>query len=120
MVVADPRQQLEPRILTLVEDQVEQHGSHPLVFEERHRLRRRGRPRGPVAEVVQVDSQLLLHRRLVLDDQHGRAEHVGRPVDLKAGRQRRKPHLAISRLPLGSTSAASVCQGQLYITLNDY
>ncbi len=86
MVMPDPLKQLEAGVLTFVQHQVEQHGGHPFPFEQRHRLGCGRGGRRPVAKVVQVDGQLLLHRGLVLDHQHRRTQHVGGPVDLQPRR----------------------------------
>jgi hypothetical protein len=66
---------------------------------------------------VQVDAQLLLHGRLVLDHEHCGAEHLRRPEDLEAGRKRRQPDLAIF---VAFPPKASVFQGLTYVILNDY
>jgi hypothetical protein len=69
---------------------------------------------------VQVDPQLLLHGGLVLDHQDRRTEHVGRAVDLEAGRQRRQPNLAAPRLSASAARYAWFFQGYLYMIFNDY
>jgi len=97
VVVANPGEQVEPCLLSFVEHQVEQDGGHTLACKELHRIRRRRCDRGAIAEVVEVDPQLLLHGCLVLDHQHCRSEDLGRPVDLEARRQRRQPDITISR-----------------------
>ncbi len=71
MVLPDPCQQLEAGVLVLVQDEVKEDGGHAFVLEHIARLAHRGGYGRPVAEVVQVDTQLLQHRRLVLHDQDG-------------------------------------------------
>ena len=97
MVLADPRQQLESRVLPLVEHEVQQHRGDALVLEQVACFGSRGGNRWPVTEIVEVDAQLLQHRRLVLDHQDRRAENVGGTVDLEAGRERRQADLAPGR-----------------------
>ena len=96
MVAADPGQELETGVLSLVEDEVEEDGRDPLVLENVAGLVGRGGYRRPVTEILEVDAQLLQHRRLVLDHEHRRAEDVGGAVDLQARRQRGQPHLTLA------------------------
>jgi hypothetical protein len=49
---------------------------------------------------MEIDPKLLPHRSLVLDHEHGRTEHLGRPVHLEPGRQRWKPQLTSSRIAI--------------------
>ncbi len=107
MVLADPGQQLETRVLLLVQDQVQQHRGDALVLEQVARLGSRGGNRWTVTEVVQVDPQLLQHRGLVLDHEHGGAEDVGRTVDLETRRERRQADLALGRIAISGVSPAN-------------
>jgi hypothetical protein len=97
MVVPDPGQQLEARVLTLVKHEVQQDGRDPFVLEHVLGLGDRGGYRRSVTEVVQVDTKLLEHRGLVLHHQDRGAEHVRRAIDLQPGRQRRQTHLSLPR-----------------------
>ncbi|GAC1678552.1 MAG: hypothetical protein PVS3B2_20870 [Candidatus Dormibacteraceae bacterium] len=70
MVVPDPLQELEAGILAFVENKVEQDCGHSLALQQLPGFGSRGGHRGPVAKVLKVDPQLLLHRDLVLDHQN--------------------------------------------------
>jgi hypothetical protein len=112
-MVSDPCEEIKSGILALVQHQVEQDCSDTLVRQELHRL---GSGRGygrTVAEVVQVDPELLSHRRFVLDDQNGRTEDVGRSVNLQAGWQWRQPHLTAAVIGIGVLFATWVFQGPI-------
>ncbi len=115
-MAANPGQEVEAGVLALVEHEVQEHAGDPFPLEEDHGLGRGGGRERLVAEVVEVDPQLVLHRALVLDDQHHRAQHLGRAVDLQAWRQGREPDLArgTPRLP----SHPAVLQGLIYMKLN--
>ena len=118
MVLADPRQQLESRVLTLVQDQVEQHSRDARVLEHVLRFQHRRGYRRPIAKVLQVDPKLLQHRRLVLHHEHGRPEHVGRAVDLQPGRQRWQSHFTLGAVDR-SPPKTSIFQGYPYIIINE-
>src|SRR5439155_18067194 len=88
----------ELRLLALVEHQVEQDPGHPLAREHRLGLFGGAGDLGLVAEVVEVELELDLHRRLVLDHEHARPQYRRRPVHFQAGRQRWR-----NRLPGAAT-----------------
>jgi hypothetical protein len=67
---------------------------------------------------VQVDPQLLLHRRLVLDHQDGGTEDFGGPVDLEAGREWREPNVAATRLSAHPGAHGWVFQVLRYMIIN--
>ena len=118
MVLADPGQELEPRVLVLVQDQVEQHRRHARVLEHVLGLQDRGGDRRPVTEVLKVDPKLLQHRGLVFHDEDRRPEHVGRAVDLEPGRQRWQTDLAPGAVGRSPTDT-SVFQDHPYIIINE-
>jgi hypothetical protein len=67
---------------------------------------------------MQVDPQLLQHRGLVLDHEHGGTQNVGRPVDLEAGRQGRKADVPPSSIAWPAANASSF-QDLIYTTIYD-
>jgi len=93
MVSANPGQQVEARFLALVEHEIEQDARDPFPLKQIHGVRRRRRHQGVVAKVVKVNAKLLLHRGFVLHHEHDRPQHLCRPVDLEARRERRQAHL---------------------------
>src|SRR6266568_8794075 len=117
MTAADPRQQVEARIFAFIEHEVEQYAGDALLLEKRHGVGRRRRDQWAIAEILEVDAQLLLHRRLVLHDQHGRPKDLRRPVDLQPRRQGRQPRLPSSAR---RTSYPAFFQDPSYMNFNDY
>ena len=118
MVLTDPGQQLEPRVLVLVQHEIEEHSRDPLMLEDVARFRHIRGYRRSVTEIVQVDPELLQHRGLVLHHEDGGAENIDRTVDLEPRRQRRQPDLAPCAVAR-SMSNASVFQDPSYIIINE-
>src|SRR4029077_4192145 len=118
MMLPYPGQQLEARVFVLIEHEVEQDGGDTLAPQHLARPRHAGGYRWSVTEVVEIDAELLQHRRLVLDDQHRRAQHVGRSVDFEARRERREAYLAPGAVA-GAAPQTAVFQGPNYTILND-